>query len=408
MALICLLVVASVQARAQPGGEEAAIYQEALQSLERGDKEGALARYNQLLEKVPNHAGAWLDLALLYCEQGEAGRAQRLFDHIEKQFAPPPAILELIQHYRRQGCQPQPQPFGRWTLSVNGGYTDNVNHGLSNPVIYLDPSVGAPEVRLSDQYRPRSSAHGGFGLNYTGNLAGWPGAQWFAGVTQRNFPSAREFDQRLLLAGVGQQRKWAGRTLEFQLAATHFSLHDQTHQVGLMAQAGAWALPPAPGRPWLGLEAALSRWRYPRDPSYDSTLIEGRVKWLWAVERVQIRGNLGPLLDRADGQRPGLDRRGYTLNLGGQWATSDRTLLDVNFRQRLLRDEAVYSPLFGDQKHRSLQRHLILAYQWKETPVAPVAWRLEWERFESCDNIPLFPYTSQTLTLSWQYQKDVF
>lgn len=385
------------------------LYQEALQLIEKGDTSGAIDRYNRLLKELPNHAGAWIDLALLYCELGEVTHAHQIFDQVEQQFQPPPAILELIRHYRRQGCVSARAPSGRWSLSVSAGHTDNVNHGLSNPVIDLTLPLGLTSIRVGGAFLPRSSAIATVGASYVQGIKALPGALWFIGGTEKKFPSVQEFNQRSLLTGITQQRTVNGWLQEYELVATHLSMNERSHQAGILAQGALWLPATSERAPRFGVEVAASRWRYPHDPLYDSTVFEGRINARWVPNsRMMLRGAIGPVADLASRQRPGLDRRGYLFHLHGQWAISDQLRIDAGFRQRRLQDEAAYSPLFGTRKHHSTQRQFLVGLQSRKDMASPSTWRLEWERSESRDNIPLFPYTSQTLAISWQYQWDVF
>lgn len=407
--LACLVCLVMPLAYAEPAPTEVDLYQEALQLIEKGDKQGAIERYNHLLESIPNHAGAWMDLALLYCEQGDVRRAHSIFEQIETRFDLPPAIREVIRHYRSKGCVVTAEPSARWSVNLSGGYTDNVNHGLSNPLIDLTLPLGVLSVRLNDTFLPRASSVGAVGINYVRNLETLPGTLFFAGVTEKRFPSVREFNQRSALAEVAHRRTVGGWLHEYDLVASHLSLNQQTHQVGLLTQ-GAWWLPTSGEEsPRFGVELAASRWRYPHDHIYDSTMIEGRVNIKWMpTQQLALRGAAGPMIDNAEQQRPGLDRRGYLLSLAGQWTVSDRVRLDANFRQRVLHDEAVYSPLFGATKRRSTQQQFTVGVQARTDPASPAAWRLEWEHARSRDNIPLFPYSNHTVTLSWHYHWDTY
>jgi hypothetical protein len=404
--LSCLVMPLSYAEQTAPESDR---YREAVELLERGDREGAIDRYNRLLEDMPNHAGAWLDLALLYCEQGLPGRAHEIFAHIEKQFDPPSAIRELIQHYRSEGCTTTPAPTQRWTLSLGGGYTDNVNHGISNPVVDLTLPLGVTSVRLGDTFLPRASSLAALSASYVREVKSFPGMIWFAGITEKRFPNVQEFNQRSLLSGLMQQWAFGDWLQELELVATHLSLNEHTHQTGVLAQGALWF--PASGEraPRFGIGLAASHWRYPKEPLYDSTMMEGgaSARW-WPMPSILLRAAGGALSDMASRQRPGLDRHGYYINFGGQWAASGDVRIDGDFRQRLLQDEAPYSALFGERKHHSTQRQFVLAIQAKTHASSPATWRLEWEQSQSRDNIPLFSYTSKTLTLSWHYQGSAF
>ncbi|WP_151636856.1 tetratricopeptide repeat protein [Noviherbaspirillum aerium] len=404
---LCALVLAT-NTRAQAVANPPDPYQEALQLMEQGNTPGAIDQIQDLLKTSPNHAGAWLDLALLYCEQGDAARARRIFDHVEQQFQPPPAIQELITHYRKSGCAPAVAPKGRFTFTVGGGHTDNANRGLANTAIDIVLPLGVTTVNL-EGFTPKASVLAAVSANYVQEIQALPGVSWFAGLTEKQYPSVQELNQRSLMAGISQQRVFGRWLQEFDAVATHLSLDERSHQKGLLARGAVWLPVARPGQPRFGAELSLSRWRYPHQPAYDNKIIETGISMRWApTDRLGLRATAGRVADLASNARPGMDRRGHYLNLGGQWLMSETYRLDAGLRLRRLQDEAQYSVLFGERRHRSMQRQMHVGIQMEKNPMTAGVWRLEWEGLQSRDNIPLFPYNSRTLSLSWQYQVDVF
>ncbi len=77
-----------------------------MQSLAEGRLDETRELLQQVLRLQPNHAGAWMDMAVLQCNTGYAADAEALFDAIENRFAPPPALLEVIRQLRDRGCKP--------------------------------------------------------------------------------------------------------------------------------------------------------------------------------------------------------------------------------------------------------------------------------------------------------------
>lgn len=405
---VCAFVVSAL-AHSQAVIEPTDQYQEALQLIEQGNTAGAIEQYQDLLKKWPNHAGAWLDLALIYCEQGEVSKAHQIFDHVEQQFRPPAALQELVTHYRKSSCVPTRAPKGRFSLTLSGGHGSNINRGLSDTIIGLILPQGEALYKLDDAFKPRSSASMAMSASYIQDIQSLPGASLFGGITEKRYPSVQELSQRSLIAGFSRQRQVGQWQQEFDIVATHLSLDERSHQTGLLVRGGVWFPPGGQGEPRFGADLALSRWRYPHEPAYDNKIIETGFNMRWALtSRLGLRGTVGKVFDLASNARPGLDRHGYFVNVGMQWLMSETYRFDAGFRQRRIRDEAAYSTLFGDRRHRSQQNHIQLGVQMEKNTITPGIWRMDWERAQSRDNIPLFPYKSRTLTLSWQYQADVF
>lgn len=81
-----LMMAAATVAYAQgdPTGQDA--YLEAMRLIANGQKQDASDALTRMIQQEPEHAGAWLDLAILQCEMGRAEEAERLFAEIVARF----------------------------------------------------------------------------------------------------------------------------------------------------------------------------------------------------------------------------------------------------------------------------------------------------------------------------------
>ena len=123
-----------------PSAEER-LYQQALESLAEGRKSDASDQMTRLIGMVPQHAGAWLDLALIQCSLGQTNEAERLFATVETRFDPAREILELIAEARDTGCMAW-TPSSSGALSLTRGVDDNVNQGASNSSFIVEGPDG--------------------------------------------------------------------------------------------------------------------------------------------------------------------------------------------------------------------------------------------------------------------------
>ncbi|NCV86241.1 MAG: tetratricopeptide repeat protein, partial [Oxalobacteraceae bacterium] len=120
-----------------------------------GDITGALKMLRRMEQTAPENAGGLLDVAMLYCEAGQSDDAERVFHLLETNYAPPPAIQQLIDYTRQIGCaRPPPR---RLTLNygISAGYTDNVNAGPSSSTIRLPDAAPVRELTLLPSYLAR-------------------------------------------------------------------------------------------------------------------------------------------------------------------------------------------------------------------------------------------------------------
>ena len=144
------------QALAATGSVEN-LYQDALRAVSERRVKDAKAILSQLIEIEPQHAGAWLDLAIIQCELGNANEAETLFDTIVKKFSPAPAILEVIAKHREQGCQlnRNEQINSHLSVLLDRGFDSNVNQGASNPNFSLGSGATQITLPLLPEYLPK-------------------------------------------------------------------------------------------------------------------------------------------------------------------------------------------------------------------------------------------------------------
>lgn len=362
-------------------------YPQALQALASGQDDQAETLLLTLLKQNPRHAGAWLDLALLYCERGQASRAFALFDEIERRFEPPSGIQGLIRHYRQQGCHASArQATTRTTLSYALGHADNVNLAPSSERINILLDWVPATLQLQDSFRPKADAFQELSL-YVDHTQQNASLQFM--LQGRLHQHTPEQDSVYALAG------WVPNT-QLQLWATHLQLGGQAYQQGLHALLSAPAQAITP-------EVQLARLLYPSASGYDAWQIEPRLRWRWqGAGGHHLELAPGYLWDKASGQRPGGDRHGATLQAlwwmapaGQPWDWGAR------LRWQHQRDASDYGGLWQhttrENDYWRLQAWLGYALS-KQQRLA-----LEWTSQRASDRVDLFDYNNTGVYLLWQY-----
>jgi hypothetical protein len=160
--------------------EQQALYQQALQALSEGRRTDASQLLRRLIGEEPQHAGAWLDLALIQCSLGNGDEAERLFATVETRFAPSRDILELIAQTREDGCHPW-APSSNLSITFGRGHDRNVNQGVSSSNLHLDN--GAVDLSLLDDFLPKRDSYTTGGLDYLrdvtpNGMIGFAQLQW--------------------------------------------------------------------------------------------------------------------------------------------------------------------------------------------------------------------------------------
>lgn len=393
----------------QPAPEEVtdvdATYQQGL----KAQRERRYADAINLLERVvlvdPDHAGAWLDLAISYFHAGDLATAANLFDHVTGQFRPAPPVAEVIARYRgqidqrRAMAERDAQRAWRGEVGLGGGYARNINSAPLVGSVILTLGSQPLELPLSESQRP---VHGAFARSDL--LLTWAPPQgprhWeaVAHVDSRIYPGRTEWN--LLTTLVGASRTWArpgpvDAAWSLAVFGQRVELGGQGLQASLQAVArhrsrlGACVAS-------LGLD--LDRRTYPVDTILNSTvttavagadcpvaaLVDSKPRWLPDEFRADLRaGRDRPDGDRAGGaqdrwelavlatHRLGLDRIDYSLQLGHY------------------RDSASYSPLLaGGAARENLRRQGAVAYTRTLSPVTEAYAQLQLLRQSS--NLSLF------------------
>ena len=133
-------------------------YSEAMLAISQGRLNDAQALLTTLVRDQPRHAGAWLDLAMLYCASAKADEAERLFQEIEQDFQPPPAIREVIARQRLAGCHGW-QAKRDVTVRLSRGAESNANQGASNPIFSFGSGLSQVDLTLLPAYLPQADRY---------------------------------------------------------------------------------------------------------------------------------------------------------------------------------------------------------------------------------------------------------
>lgn len=365
-------------------------YQEALAAVATGERERALAMLETLVRRQPQHAGAWLDLALLYCDLGGAEKSQEILARIEAEFDPSPVIRDLINLQRGRACKAAATG-PRWSLGFQVGHDSNVNRGASSNRVVLESGAGPVVAQLADDVLPK---HDRFS-------EGWVEAYWrresrslrFSALS-RQYEKITAYDaQALSLTG---EQTWAGSQAEgaLRLQWTGAWLGGSAFLDALTASAGVTGRGSLHGvHPTADL--ALARNRFPAAPAFDSYVWSLRPGLIKMAPAYSWRANLIATTDLADGSRPGGDRYGIGAEVLGTWRLAPGIHLSGSGQvQRIRNTEAYFPPLLNTFRRQLLWLgRLELAVEVGRG----VHWLTAWTGQKSEDNLSFLDYRTSVL-----------
>jgi hypothetical protein len=411
--LACLLLtlsllLAGAPARADdadtaPGAPTALqedLYLQAMRALADGHAEQATDLLMRFLEKEPQHAGAWLDLAISQCELGHGAEAERLFSEIEQRFTPPPGIMEVIVGYRTRGCIPFKGTQRRWSVSLSRGYDSNVNQGATSPYFSTGSGDSYTEWTLTPEYLPKPDRYAQATLDYTQNLND-KGLLAFAQLRTRVHDDVHSQDTNALLVGVEQQWKlgdWRGRA---SAALSAMQLDHQYYQRQEQFQLRATPPLTLPDKLDWSLTTGLSHVTYPTRSNYDGSTLEAGTALSWRRRSFQAYGALGVQTDHGQSGRLGGNRDGWYNNVLLYSTFGERFSGQAGWTRQVWRSSKLYSPGLIDLVRRQDTRQLSASVTM-ETGVNH-SLQLEWRGVHNRENISLFQYNSRTVQLTWRW-----
>lgn len=398
-------------------------YQRAIRALSVGNYSQAEYLLEHITNQVPQHAGAWLDLALLYCQLGESANAEKIYQKIENDLQAPTGILQVIEQMRATGCAFEL----KWIKQAHVGFgrNSNVNFAPADSVIRFAGSAPFSELILGSANRPHSDLYALAELQtlLPASYNNIGGAQWQTLLQYKKHQSQSDHD--ILMAAIGarwtgflgisQLQTNIGRHLpEYWEAGVQLNLTNMggaTYENSLFSWATLWSQERSE---WLeskkawrwGLEGGVSYNQYLQSRNYDALRLDLKLRQQWqlATKRVlNVFGfSVGPALDLAQKDRPGGDRHGYSAlaESDTRWNTQHQTVAYI--QHQLMRDKTPYSPTFFGVVARLPQ-----ATQW----VIRHNYRLnlehqiyaQYSQQVTKDSINLFSYNNQVLSIGYQW-----
>ena len=390
----------AVTAPVAPTPEEL-LYQEALQSLAEGRKDDASRQMSRLIGMVPQHAGAWLDLALIQCSLGQGDEAERLFASVETRFNPRREILELIAEARDTGCVSW-TPTSSGTISLTRGVDDNVNQGASNSTFIVEGPDGTVELPLLEDFLPKRDQYTQVSADYVRDVTA-NGVLGFVQFQGRRYDQLRDYDTAALYGGL--ESAW--RLKDWLLRATGSlgvsGMGGHLYQRQGQGQLRITPPVPLPPRTQLHLIGAVTRNDYATLNAFDSNLFEGRVLLSHHTGSFSATASAGLLSDRALAERPGGNRHGNYVSLNLRQPIAWGVSGELAWTRQTWDSASPYSPeLLIDQvrAQRTQVARAALSYRiGKQQSVV-----LEARAVRNRENISIFQYNNRQLQLSWQWQ----
>jgi hypothetical protein len=398
--MLALLPLAA-HAQSQSESEKPAVqdlYEKALQSIAEGRKTDASNTLMQVIENEPNHAGAYLEVALIQCGLGRADEAERLFAIIETRFNPNEGILEVISSARDTGCD-RWRPVSSSSVMIGRGYDDNVNQGARHPT-GLDTD-GLELEGLLDEFLPRSDQYTALTADYMRELTP-NGSVGFAQLILRRNDTESRFDSTALYAGVEAPYRFGKWTLRATGIGGIVMLGGKIYQRQVQLQARVGPPFQLPDKLQFNVIGGVTHAQYTSLTNFDSDTYEMRGQFTYRAAEVHASASIGFAKDLARSDRPGGDRQGATLNVLLRRPVYGSATGELAYTGQKWRSDLPYSPGVINQI-RNQTTHMLratLMYPLKDNQYL----QLEGRMVRNRENISIFQYNNRLIQLSWHYQ----
>lgn len=405
LAWLALLIAPGV-ALASPAASDTAarpeelLYQTALQSLADGRKTDASEQMTRLVSMLPQHAGAWLDLALIQCSLGQATEAERLFATVETRFNPARAILELIAEARDTGCVAW-TPSSSGALSITRGVDDNVNQGASNSSFIVQGPDGQVELPLLADFLPKRDGYTQVGGDYVRDLTA-NGTLGFVQFQGRRYDQLHDFDTAALYAGVESAWRLGSWLVRGTGSLGVSGMGGHLYQRQAQGQLRVTPPLPLPARTQLHLIGGVTHTAYATLDTFDSDMYEGRALLSHHTGAFSATASFGLMSDRARDDRPGGHRHGNYLSVNLRQPLGWNTVSELAYTRQTWDSASAYSPeLLIDQvrAQRTEVLRATLTYQLAKRQNVV----LEARAVRNRENISIFQYNNRQLQVSWQW-----
>ena len=394
-----LTVLAPVARAGDPGHEDA--YRAAMHALTEGRESDARDALNRLRRSEPDSPGEWLDLAILHCILGDRAEAERLFSHIEKNFSPPDAILEIIALQRATRCR-KVNARSNTRLQINRGHDSNANQGVRNPNFSIGSGASRVDLTVLPEFLPASDHYYGIDLEHRTEHASNSNYESFLEFHVKNYDTLSRLDTASLFAGL--EKIWQIRDLPVRGAAsaglTTLAGKPYLYQTQLQVN----TLIPSLKRNHGGVVAggSVSRQHYPDFTDADSYILDS---WTGLYSQNsfltwQIRA--GVMHDKATNNRPGGNRNGLFGGVSARFAVDGRAETEIAWQRQRWLSANTQSPGLIDQRRNQKTEIFSAAASFPLTQ--NMFFVTEIQFINNRENITIFEYSNRSLQLSWQYQ----
>lgn len=372
---------------------EAKLYEAALSAMQADNLPQAIKLLELLVQTTPHHAGAWLDLAEVYCRSGREEDARATLVRLKNGQPTIAENINVLSPLVLRACAPMPlrSVVSSSFLEVGSGTNSNVNLGSIQRELFVGPIDSPLLLTLSEDSRPRADSF----VDFKGGASATFGSsdRIAATIAMREYAVKTQFNE--WITSLDWQHQLTAGHWRTVVSAGHKWTLINNKIYSRTLQLGADVLTPVNvlgGRVSVGL--SLSPTRYAEASALNVFGTSARVGIQWPsgaqIEAVWLE-------NAATNNRPGGDALGYQLK--GRY---ERQLVrgwraGMNGQIQVMQDKSIFFPGLFDLRRKQQSWYLVSRVEHDLAPNWITG--IDFSKFSQTDSIPILSFKGHELKL---------
>lgn len=383
----------SVTERSLAESPETKLYEAALSAMHADNLPQAIELLELLVRTTPRHAGAWLDLAEVYCRSGREAEAHTTLVRLKSQHPGIAEKVDVLSPLVLRACAPVPlrSVVSNSFLEVGSGTNSNVNLGSIQRDLMVGPIDSPLLLTLSRDSMPRADSFidfkGGTSVTF-GNSD-----RIAATITARKYATQTQFNE--LITSLDWRHQLTAGPWQTVLSAGHkwTLINDKVYAQTL--QVGADLFTPVSvlgGRVSVGLSLSPTRYAEASALNVFSTLAGVGIQWPSGAQIEAVWRENAAAHNRPGGDAVGYQIKGrYERTLGQGWRAG------MHGQTQAMQDKSILFPGLFNLRRKQQSWSLVARV---EHDLAP-SWitGIDFSNFSQTDSIPILSFKGHELKL---------
>lgn len=372
---------------------EVKLYEAALSAMQTDNLPQAIELLELLISTTPQHAGAWLDLAEIYCRSGRAAEARTTLGRLKSELPSIAEKIDALSPVVLRACAPAPSRSGVLNsfLEAGSGTNSNVNLGSIQRELIVGPLDSPLLLTLSGDSMPRADSF----IDYKGGTSVTFGNsdQLAATIAAREYSNQTQFNE--LITGLDWQHQLTAGPWQMVMSTGYKWTMINNKIYAQSLQWGADLFTPVSvlgGRVSFGL--SLSPTRYTEASAFNvlSTLTRVGIQWPSGAQLEAVWQQ-----NAATNNRPGGDAVGYQIKGRYERTLAPGWRAGLHGQVQEMQDKSIFFPGLFDLRRKQQSWSLVTRV---EHDLAP-GWvtGIDFSNFSQADSIPILSFKGQELKL---------